>query len=369
MMSNYRSILVVLLIGCWSAACSEGDDDQTDNKLLPGVGYKNPDIYNDAGPSSEEPLEGVFIQPYESCQPPVEGDPLPSEDNEVCTNVAISGATEEGRRFADYADCDVVLSQRPYWAGDPDSVTSSDDPRLSDEKYMAEVEWLASQVRSAGCICCHDSSEGRDASGWDVDAEGIWTDGLRDEGLAILAGAVGSEILGAYPAEQNNGFDRDTIGMPTTDIPRAGAFFDQELQRRGVGEEEIAQMGEFGGFLLEILDEPSGACEEGEGIDAEGIVTWSGGGARYIYVMLPDAKNPGVPPNNDNPDGTLWRVDMKENYEAVKSGVLYGALPPGAHQTTPETGLPPALERGKQYKLYVLKDILSPRANCIFTLQ
>ena len=369
MPSEMRLMSILMLVVCLQLACSSGDDDEEGGVLKPGEGYRDPAIYNDAGPASDEPLSGVFIQPYKSCEPPVEGDTLPSDDGEVCTNVAISGATEEGRLFTDYADCDVVLSQRPYWPGDPDSVTASDDPRLSDEAYMAEIQWLTDQVRSAGCICCHDSAADRDASGWDVAEEGIWLDGLRDEGLAILSGAVGSEILGAYSAEQNNGFDRDTVGLPTTDIERASAILDQELTRRGVGDEEIAQMEEFGGFLLDILDEPSKACGEGEGIDAGGIITWEGGGARYIYVMTPEAKNPGVPPNNDTPEGTLWRMDVKSNYEAVESGMLYGALTPGSHQVIPASGLAPDLKRGQQYKLYVLKDILSPRANCLFTLE
>lgn len=360
-----------MLLGLTAAsACSPdeaGEDGDSNGKV--GEGYKNPEIYNDAGPASDEPLKGVFIQPYESCEPPKEGDPLASEDGEVCTNVAISGATEEGRNFADYAPCEVVLTQRPYWAGDPASVTDENDPRLDDANYMKEIAWLVGQVRSTGCICCHDSSLGNKASGWDVAAEGIWLDGLRDEGLAILSGAVSSTILGAYPPEQNNGFDRDTTGLPTTDIARASAILDGELGRRGIGEKELGEMEEFGGFLVEILDEPSVPCEEGEGIDEGGIVSWKGGGARYVYVMNKDAKNPGVPPNMDNPEGTLWRLDMKPNYEAVASGLLYGAPPPGSYQVTPETGIPPALEKGVQYKLYVLKDILSPRANCIFTAQ
>ena len=322
------------------------------------------------GAVSDEPLDGVFIQPYELCQPPVEGDTVPSEDGEVCTNVAISGSTEEGRLFVDYASCDVVLTQRPYWESDPFGETPENNPRLSDSDYMREVEWLGSQVRSSGCICCHDSAPGqRTGAVWDVGADGIWLDALSDQGLAILAGKVPSQILGAYPPEDNNGFDRYTTGFPTTDITRATAFLNKELERRGIGDEKIAEMESFGDFLLAVLEEESVPCETGEGIDADGTVRWTGAGARYVYVMTPDAKNPGVPPNLDNPDGTLWRLDMKNNYQPLSSGISYGSLPEGSYQVTPETGEPPALEKGKTYKLYVLKDILQPRANCTFTAQ
>jgi hypothetical protein len=49
---------------------------------------------------------GVFIPPYVNCQKPGEGDQ--GSAGEVCTHVAISGCTEPGKSFSDYASCDVA---------------------------------------------------------------------------------------------------------------------------------------------------------------------------------------------------------------------------------------------------------------------
>jgi len=314
-------------------------------------------------------IPDVFIQPYKSCQAPASTDNLSSDDNLVCTNVAISGSTEEGRSFIDYETCDVVLSQRPYWKKAPYNDVNPSDPRLNDKEFMAELEWINSQVRASGCICCHDTkSSGRQAAVWDVSAQGIWTDMPSDQGIAILSGKVSSAILGKFTAEDNNGFSRDSIGFPTTDVARVQAFFNKELERRSVTDEDIAAMPVFGSFLVDIIEKPPVSCTSSEGIKADGKIYWQRSEARYIYVKEEGSENPGVPPSNDNPEGVLWRLDVLANKKALMPGVEYGDIPEGTYQVTPsDSSTPPELESGKKYHLYVLKDILQPACNCIFT--
>jgi len=321
------------------------------------------------GAFETEPLDGVFIQPYESCQAPAAGDDLTSDDAVVCTNVAISGSTEQGRSFMDYGNCDVVLTQRPYWLKDPFNEVDPSDPRLDDKAFMTELQWINSQVRASGCICCHDTqSSGRQATVWDISAQGIWTDQLSDQGVAILSGKVSSEILGRFPAADNNGFDRDATGFPTTDVERVQAFFNNELDRRGVTDEDIADMEDFGYFLVDIIETEPVACTQGEAFQDDGKIYWDDTPARYIYIKEEGSDNPGVPPSNDNPAGVLWRLDVLPNVEGLSPGIVYGQSPEGTYQVTPpDNAAPAALVSGERYHLYVLKDILQPVCNCIFT--
>ncbi len=320
------------------------------------------------GSFETEPIDGVFIQPFTSCQGLEAGDNRTSEDGLVCTSVAISGSTEQGRSFMDYGSCDVVLTQRPYWYKAPFNKVDPDDPRLNDESFMTELQWINSQVRASGCICCHDTeSSGRRAAVWDISAEGVWTDQLSDQGVAILAGKVSSEILGKFTAENNNGFSRDFTGFPTTDVERVQTFFQNELDRRGVTDADIAEMPEFGSFIVDIIEKEPAACTDGEGLSEDGKLYWRKDPARYIYVKEKGSENPGVPPSNDNPEGVLWRLDVMPNQEALDPGITYGQVPEGTCQVTPDNGTAPGLVSGKQYHLYVLEDILVPACNCIFT--
>lgn len=322
------------------------------------------------GSFETEPLTKVFIQPFKSCQAPAPGDYLPSEDGLVCTNIAISGSTEEGRSFMDYGNCDVVLTQRPYWEKAPYNEVNPADPRLRDKAFMDELRWINSQVKASGCTCCHDTADsGRKAAVWDISAPGVWTDQLSDQGVAILSGKVSSAILGAFPQEENNGFNRYSTGFPTTDIARVQKFFQNELDRRGITDADIAEFPAFGYFIEDIINTPPTDCTAGEGIDSDGTINWKNNApARYIYVKEAGSANPGVPPNNDNPAGVLWRLDMLPNYEPLTPGIGYGDIPDGSYQVTPaNNAAPPALKSGERYHLYVLKDILQTVCNCNFT--
>lgn len=313
--------------------------------------------------------DSVFTPFEQVCVDPLDGEPEGAgPDGQVCTWEAISGATEAGRRYEDYASCEAVLSQRPYWAYDVESTAIPDDPRLEDAAWVAEFEWVTEQVESSACVCCHSADLAPEGpSGWYLEADGVWVDTVDDDGLAMLAGWVDSTAFGAFDAADNNGFDRSITGQPTTDPERMRDFLVGELARRGLTEADFAQTQPFGGPLYDQLFYEPDACEGGEGVDANGDIQWAGGGARYVYVLEADAMSPGVPPNLDTPDGTLWRLDVSHLEPAVDSGIAYGSVPEGATQMVPVDDEAPTLQRGQRYYIVALRDVYQPVTRCLFT--
>lgn len=309
---------------------------------------------------------GVFIPPFTDCRAPLDGQPGQGPDAQVCTQVAISGCTEAGRYFPAYAACDVVRTQRPYWPAPPARASRADDPRLQDDAFTGELAWAATQVEASGCACCHDSRV-ISPSQWDIRAEPIWLDSLSDSGLALFVGLADSSVLGAYPAEHNNGFERDQTGLPSNDAPRMRTFLLAELQRRGISEAEAAAVPPFGGPIYQNRIAKPTLCRGEEGIAPDGSVLWKGGPARYVYVTDGDGDNPGVPPNLDLPQGTRWRLDVLASEAGVESGsIVYGATPAGSFQMFPQANAAQPLTLGQSYRLYVLRDVGVPLANCSF---
>jgi hypothetical protein len=312
-------------------------------------------------------LSDVFVQSEQQCVQPLDGQPGQGADGKVCTWQDIGACTEEGRDFVDYGRCDIVRSQRPY-APVPasDFVTPDDDPIWTDASYQAELAWVTDQVESCGCVCCHSDAAPSGPSNWYIEQEGIWTDGFWPTGLAIAAGWVDSSLLGARPAHDNNGFGRDRSGIPSTDQDRMIAFFEGELSRRGFVRDDFegaTPIPEI--FYEQIIYEPS-ACENGEGVRRDGTIQWSGGPARYLHVLERDATNPGVPPNLDEPEGTLWMIEVPWTAEPFESGLVYGEVTGDVSQRVP-TSAPPALVEGREYLLYVQKDVMLPITRCLFT--
>jgi hypothetical protein len=310
------------------------------------------------------------FQPFEQvCSDPLPGEPAGmGPDGQVCTWEAISASTEEGRRFVDYASCDAVISQRPYYPYTVSAGTAPDDARLSDDAWVEEFAWVTAQVEASACTCCHTAEYAPDGpSGWFLEDGPIWLDGLDDDGLAMMAGWVDSTAFGAFPAEENNGFDRSVTGMPTTDTERMVAFLEGELFRRGLTETDFVDTPPFGGPLYDQLVYEPEACDDGQGIAADGTVSWTGGAARYVYVLEADSMSPGVPPNLDRPDGTIWKLDVEHTAEALPSGVAYGSTPAGTFQAWPVDGQAPALASGGTYYLVALLDIYQPATRCLFT--
>ncbi len=319
------------------------------------------------GPDTPAPLDGVFAVPYERCEPPVAGEaPGDGPGGDVCTKNSIQGCTEEGRKFEDYASCSDVLTQRPYWSNPLIPTLSENDPRLTDSTYETESNWVKSQIEACSCVCCHaDSLTPSGVGQWDTEFGPLWADTFSDSGMAMMAGWVGSDGFGAYPAAENNGFDREITGAPSTDVPRMIAFFEGELARRGKTRADFAETPPFGEFMYTFIDHEPGTCGEGIGVDRNGVITWNGGAARYIYLLEAGSKSPAAPPSFDMPDGVVYRLDVAVDQQAVTDGFTLGDTVEGASQRVPANGAP-VLEEGKSYYLHVSKDMLVPVTRCLF---
>jgi cytochrome c553 len=327
-----------------------------------------------------------FVLPYVMCKElPVPGEGL--QTKRVCANVGISGSTEPGYRFADFGVCKDIRTQRPYRSievkvrnGHSDADA---DARLKDPKFATELAWVTDQIRSSGCVCCHDSSVDKRASFWDISKNKVWTDQLDKYAVEIFTGRVDSTALGAYQPDANFGFDRLHTGLPTTDVPRMQAFFKGLASDLGTTDEEIATMPPLADFLASQLREEPKQCEKGVGVDAKtGKITWKAKildqfpagivPARFIYVLEEDAQTPLVTPNLDKPIGTLWRLEAPSFLQGFLSNtVRYGEVrKKNAVQTIPDPerfGKPKALVPGRIYRLVVQLDVAFPLTNCLFT--
>ncbi len=323
-----------------------------------------------------------FVLPYVTCKelPALDGS---GRMEKVCANVGISGSTEEGYRYADFGVCKDIRTQRPFRSIPVKNRNGRTDgeERLKDPEFAKELAWVTSQVRSSGCVCCHDSSVDKRASFWDINKDAVWTDQLDKYAVEIFTGRVDSTALGAYKPKENFGFDRYHTGLPTTDVARMQAFFKGLSQDLGTTDEEIKAMPPLADFLASQLTKDPEMCGKGIGVDADsGKITWKLGPvpfvarlvpARFIYILDEDAQTPLVTPNLDKPRGTLWRLDAKSFFQGFRSGTVnYGEVPRNGQQTIPDPERFPAikpLEKGKTYRLVVQLDVAFPLTNCLFT--
>ena len=342
---------------------------QTGCELFAGGTFTPSPVCEDPGDPPPDPDANVFEWPTLQCIAPLPGDPPGmSEGGEVCTWTMISGCTEEGRKFAEYGACEPVLTQRPYTPVPPYPPPAEPDLRMADPVYAAEQAWVTAQVEACACVCCHQTSvTPAGAAIWDIEGPNNWINTFSPYGLAFAGGFIDSSLLGAYPAAENNGFERVTTGLPTTDAARMAKFFADELAYRGMSPADFADADPTPKpFYDQSIYEP-GPCAADEGVAANGDITWSGGWARYVYVLAADAANPGVPPNLDLPADTLWRLDALSDGPPFKSGtVKYGELLADTRQGFPAMGAPAALAAGQTYYLYVLADIGVPITRCLF---
>lgn len=370
-------LLCLCLFGCSDEAADKpfetdagkrGADAEADTSAEAVSG--SPVYRNDVKPVTDvkAALPGTFIPPFDDCRDPVAGEPAGKGPNgQVCTHTMISACTEPGRYYPDYASCSVVRTQRPFWEVPPANEPREDDPRLADPAFMKELDWMTEQVAACACTCCHDSrAEDGKVGQWDINRGPIWLDTLSDTGLALFVGLADSSALGAYPEADNFGFDRTRTGVPTTDTARMQKFLRAEMERRGITEDEARAVAPFGGPIYQNRLMKPVECA-GQGVDPEARVQLGDERVRYLYVMQADAENPGVPPDQDLPDGTLWRIDVLASAEPIKGPIAYGSTPKGSFQVLPADKSAPLLEQGKRYKLYALRDVGLPAVNCTFT--
>jgi hypothetical protein len=294
------------------------------------------------------------------CRDAIAGEPSGKSDGgQVCTWQGTQGCTEPGRNFADYASCDVVRTQRPAGLVPINTSITGPDPRLNDPAFVAEASWVKSQISACSCVCCHSnrSATGQSAK-FTLDGP-RWYDSFFDSSLAAGAGYIESYSFGHYEPSENNGFIRDGRrdgGAPSifasTDPTRMARFFQNELAARGTSASTFTSSPEFGGPRFDHRYFTPSACTQGEGVGPDGRVVWKGGRARYVYVLEADAVSPTVPPKQDLPTGTLWRVDVSPKDPPLSSGSLrYGEPPDGATQTFPLVGKPAPLMSGNAYYL------------------
>ena len=350
---------MIILFAATSIGC--GDDDNAHTPLArPSPTTPAPPL---PGPG---PLP-TFIQPTKVCRDPVQGAaPGRQEGGKVCTWQAISGATEPGRNFADYADCDVVRTQRPYIPMPPNDTQPTQDPRLEDRAYVKELDWVRSEIAATGCACCHSMAAPLGPVRWTIDAPGNWVNTFADRDLAASAEWIDTSLFGRFEPQENNGFER-RYGYPSTDPRRLQLFFEQELAHRGLDRRDFDQAPPTGGPLVEQTTFVPTSCTQGEGVGSDGLLQWSGGPARYVYVLTKGSKNPMIPPNLDTPSGTLWRADVPSDRDPVMPGSFrYGEVFGPLKQRHPAQGLPLALESGQTYYLYVTRDVFQPITRCLF---
>lgn len=340
-----------------------------------GGGYWDPSPLCGGANDELVVLENAWRPPARKCFTPDAGEPrAPGATGQVCVWESIHGATEEGRSFRVDADCNSSRSGRPYYPKQPNAKWTEPDPRRNDPAYLAEEAWVKGQINAASCVCCHSSIAPEGASIFDVDREGSLANQFTDRGIAHGSGLVNSIPLGAFPASQNNGFAKSDLEHPdysiflSTDPARMKRFWEAEQRYRNLTAADFVGVPDgFGPLSEQLYFEPQ-ACSNGEGIAADGTITWGRGRARYVYVMEQGSLAPTVYPNLFLPPGTVWRLDVPATGEPLSSGsVKYGVVPTGLAQGFPMAGAPTALVKGKQYFLYVSADQMLPITRCLVT--
>ncbi|MDP1917409.1 MAG: hypothetical protein Q8L14_14310 [Myxococcales bacterium] len=320
-------------------------------------------------------LENAFQEPKKVCFTPDAGEPrAPNATGQVCVWESIHGSTEENRSFRTDARCENSRGGRPYYPKDADARFGMPDSRRTDQVYLAEEAWVRAQINSSSCVCCHSAAAPNGASIFDVDRDGSLANQLTDRGIAHGSGLVNSIPLGGFPPEVNNGFEKSDLVHPdfsvflSTDPARMKRFWVKEQEHRNLTAATFEGVPDGFGPLSEQRDYQPSACAGGEGIAADGTITWGKGRARYVYVLEVGSKAPTVFPNLDVPVGTRWRLDVPhDGTPLVSQSVKYGVVPDGLRQKVPASGSPAALVSGQQYYLYVTADVMLPITRCLFT--
>jgi hypothetical protein len=317
-----------------------------------------------------------FVRAEKTCVDPATVD-VPAdavlENGQLCFWDFFSGTVPEGMNFGDVSDCRNSFTQGPPWFAEPERVYESPNSLADDEAWATEAGWVAQQIRSSGCACCHASSSGSgNTSGFDVDAPGVWTDSMQSFQLPMSAGEQEyHRYFGRFEAADNHGFARIDTLWPSTDPERLRAFFLSEFERRD-GDPNLDYQLSQNRFdaLFGVVVQPTPDCaEQFEGIDGDGVVYWNGDDeVRQVWVMEPDAETPAFPPTTDLPPGTLWAVYQDPAESPWASGtVTVGQTPAGATQQIAGADAFQLVD-GQTYKVYATVDVMVTKViNCTLT--
>jgi hypothetical protein len=320
-------------------------------------------------------LDNAFPEPVKVCRAPKPGEaPGKSENGQICSWEGIHGATEEGRDYVGNVSCERALKMRSYFSAPSNARYGQPDSRRENQTYLAEEKWVVSQVTSQACTCCHSNAVPSGGAVFGIDRPGSFANQFNDRGLAQGAGWVKSIVLGALAGETNNGFQKSDDAHPdysifmSTDAARMKRFFEGELAHRKLTRADFEGKPDGFGPLTPQLEFRPSTCDAGEGVAADGTITWGKGKARYVYVMESTSRSPTVPPNLWLPEGILWRLDVPETGTPVASrSVKYAQVPEGLRQRVPANGAPAQkLVSGRSYYLYVAADVLLPITRCLF---
>ena len=267
------------------------------------------------------------------------------------------------RRYDDYASCEHVRTQRPYYPVPSAATPSTPDTCMQDATYVvvSSTGCVGRWSRARACAATPSAWRRRGASNWYVEALGNWTNGFDASGLALGADLDRLHLLRRLSPRCRTKASRGRCrALPSTDPARMRDFFERELMHRG-----------FYPRGLRAHRDPSAdrstanrsyqptACAEGRGVDADGTVRWGSAALRATCTCSMRASaNPRRSTRTSTlPRGTRWRVDVAPTSSPVVSGIKYGRVPNGATQRFPETGAPAPLQPGAMYYLYVLLDV------------
>jgi hypothetical protein len=294
------------------------------------------------------------------------------EGGELCVWEFFSGNVPAGLQFTDVASCGPVFSQGPGWFTKPQRVYESPASLLDDEQWVAEAEWVKSQIHAGGCSCCHASSSGSgNTSGFDFDAPGVFTDSMTNSQLSMSAGMNDMhQLFGAFDAADNHGFQRDLTIWASTDPERMRAFFEGEFERRGGGQQDLDEaQAAFDALFGQVVEDTGPCVTEFEGVRDDGTIYWNGDGTvRRVWIMEEGTPSPAFPPNLDLPAGTLWALYVDVDGEPIANDTLrIGDVPTGSTQQVPAMGMPQLVD-GTTYKIYANRDVMVGQTlNCTFT--
>lgn len=287
-----------------------------------------------------------------------------------CFSNGMLGNVPEGENFLDHGDCTDVRTMGTS-GHRPVLPPAEEDARHGDPKYLAEVDWVRSELETSGCTCCH-NSEGGYATVFDFGLGNTWVSTMSNSGVALAAGLVGEGVFVAVPPGENLGYEQGGNAFVSNDPERLQQFFMAEVAYRELTDEHLtsAQLFYDSVPFASLKGEVPEPCPEGVGVEEDGTVHWTLEGARFLNILQDAEENPNIPPL-DSPEGTFWRYEAVATADALEPASFgYGTDDSKERaQRFPRDGAAPAaLVDGETYTLFVATRMSAAfRQNCTFT--